>query len=653
MFDTLNSRLSISQRMVAVGGMMLVPVGLLGWLFWAQSNKDISFAEKELDGVTYLQAAWPAVSTAATGENPGAGDIAGLRAAIEPGANVVSSGEAQALVGDLSEGDLAAARSLLTKIGDGSNLVLDPDLDSFYLMDAAVFKLPDLAFAAHTFSSQVEAAASQTDLSFERRANIVIAFGQLEAAYNASQGSLDAAGASSKDGSVTQAMSSPRGTLSAAWSGFQAAAQGIVANVGATGQVGSTADLAREEAGFHRAVASTWTASASDLERLLETRIDGFEGKLYGNLLIALLSLLAAGGMMAAVSRGLSGRISRLVGAMDSLRAGDLSVEAPYQTDKHETGKIAAAVHAFKQSLIDNANLQSEQKQADQRATAARRAEIISMADSFERSVGEAIDTVASAATELQASSASLMGAADTAAENAKAAAGASNHSSVSVQTVAAASEELAATISEIAQQASQSARIANDGEARAHGASARMADLSAAAERIGAVVQLISDIAAQTNLLALNATIEAARAGDAGRGFAVVASEVKSLAEQTARATEDIRGHIEGVSAATGEAVAAIEGVNGAISEMSGIAGAIAAAIEEQMAAVREISSRAAEVASATSEVTQAVSTVSETAGETGAAASQSLGAAEELARQAVSLKSAAHQFLQQIRTA
>jgi methyl-accepting chemotaxis protein len=651
MFDAINSRLSISQRMVAVGGMMLVPVGLLGWLFWAQSNKDISFAEKELDGVTYLQAAWPAVSTAATGENPGAGDIAGLRAAIEPGANVVGSGEAQALVGDLSEGDLAAARSLLTKIGDGSNLVLDPDLDSFYLMDAAVFKLPDLALAAHTFTSQVEAAASQTDLSFDQRANIVIAFGQLEAAYNASQGSLDAAGASSKDGSVTQAMSSPRGTLSAAWSGFQAAAQGIVANVGTTGQVGSTADLAREEAGFHRAVSATWTASASDLERLLETRIDGFQSKLYGNLLIALLSLLAAGGMMAAVSRGLYGRISRLVGAMDSLRAGDLSVEAPYQTDKHETGKIAAAVHAFKQSLIDNANLQSEQ--ADQRATAARRAEIISMADSFERSVGEAIDTVASAATELQASSASLMGAADTAAENAKAAAGASNHSSVSVQTVAAASEELAATISEIAKQASQSARIANDGEARAHGASARMADLSAAAERIGAVVQLISDIAAQTNLLALNATIEAARAGDAGRGFAVVASEVKSLAEQTARATEDIRGHIEGVSAATGEAVAAIEGVNGAISEMSGIAGAIAAAIEEQMAAVREISSRAAEVASATSEVTQAVSTVSETAGETGAAASQSLGAAEELARQAVSLKSAAHQFLHQIRTA
>ncbi|MFZ4120180.1 MAG: methyl-accepting chemotaxis protein [Caulobacterales bacterium] len=651
MFDAINSRLSISQRMVAVGGTMLVPVGLLGWLFWAQSNKDISFAEKELDGVTYLQAAWPAVSTAATGENPGAGDIAGLRAAIEPGANVVGSGEAQALVGDLSEGDLAAARSLLTKIGDGSNLVLDPDLDSFYLMDAAVFKLPDLALAAHTFASQVEAAASQTDLSFDQRANIVIAFGQLEAAYNASQGSLDAAGTSSKDGSVTQAMSSPRGTLSAAWSGFQAAAQGIVANVGTTGQVGSTADLAREEAGFHRAVSATWTASASDLERLLETRIDGFQSKLYGNLLIALLSLLAAGGMMAAVSRGLSGRISRLVGAMDSLRAGDLSVEAPYQTDKHETGKIAAAVHAFKQSLIDNANLQSEQ--ADQRATAARRAEIISMADSFERSVGEAIDTVASAATELQASSASLMGAADTAAENAKAAAGASNHSSVSVQTVAAASEELAVTISEIAQQASQSARIANDGEARAHGASARMADLSAAAERIGAVVQLISDIAAQTNLLALNATIEAARAGDAGRGFAVVASEVKSLAEQTARATEDIRGHIEGVSAATGEAVAAIEGVNGAISEMSGIAGAIAAAIEEQMAAVREISSRAAEVASATSEVTQAVSTVSETAGETGAAASQSLGAAEELARQAVSLKSAAHQFLHQIRTA
>jgi methyl-accepting chemotaxis protein len=338
---------------------------------------------------------------------------------------------------------------------------------------------------------------------------------------------------------------------------------------------------------------------------------------------------------------------------MEALAQGDTVSKINYTGYKDCVGRMSRALERFRQIILDHEALRDENEEASLQAETTKRAVLIELADQFEASIAHVVDTVASAATELEATSETLNRTAEATTSHSHDVSRTADLSAANVQTVASASEEMSASISGIAQQVNRAAQIAVEAEGKATQTNAIVQALSSAAGRIDAVVSLISDIASQTNLLALNATIEAARAGDAGKGFAVVASEVKSLAEQTAKATEEISSQIGGVQSATREAVTAIEEISSTISQISHISGSISIAVEEQMAAVHEISRSTAEVATATAEVSQAIGQVQQGSSETGSAAQESLSAARELGHQAITLKREVDDFLARVRAA
>ncbi|MDA9529660.1 MULTISPECIES: methyl-accepting chemotaxis protein [unclassified Bradyrhizobium] len=294
-----------------------------------------------------------------------------------------------------------------------------------------------------------------------------------------------------------------------------------------------------------------------------------------------------------------------------------------------------------------------EVQAVQRRAEGQRKADMTKLADGFEAAIGEIVETVSSAATELEASASTLSSTAGRAQELATAVATGSEAASTNVHSVASAAEEMSSSVREIGRQVQDSSRIANEAVSQAHATTERVSELSRAASRIGDVVELINAIAGQTNLLALNATIEAARAGEAGRGFAVVASEVKALAEQTAKATGEIGQQIGGIQAATQDSVSAIGEISGTIARLSEIASAIAAAVEQQGAATQEIARNVQEAARGTQQVSSNVGDVQRGASETGSASSQVLTAAQMLSRDSNRLKLEVGKFLNSVRAA
>jgi methyl-accepting chemotaxis protein len=340
--------------------------------------------------------------------------------------------------------------------------------------------------------------------------------------------------------------------------------------------------------------------------------------------------------------------------SMEELAGGNFAVVLPGLGRKDEVGDVAGAVEKFKVVSEKKARDEAEAKiKQDQIAAQQRKAEMMKLADEFEGAVGEIVETVSSASTELEASATTLTATAERSQELTTAVAAASEEASTNVQSVASATEELSSSVNEISRQVQESARMATDAVGQARTTNDRVSELSKAAARIGDVVELINTIAGQTNLLALNATIEAARAGEAGRGFAVVASEVKALAEQTAKATGEIGQQITGIQAATQESVTAIKEISSTIERLSEISSTIAAAVEEQGAATQEISRNVQQAAQGTQQVSINITDVQGGAAETGSASSQVLSAAQSLSSDSNRLKLELGKFLNSVRAA
>ena len=368
--------------------------------------------------------------------------------------------------------------------------------------------------------------------------------------------------------------------------------------------------------------------------------------------------LLAVGLAIASVvafliTRSIVGPVNGMTAAMGSLAEGNLETEVPALDKTDEIGQMAQAVQVFKDNAIRVKQMEEEAKEQEIRAAEEKTQLMNDMADDFQRSVGSVVQIVSSASTELQSSAQSLTATAEETSSQATAVAAASEEASTNVQTVAAAAEELSSSITEINRQVQQSTAISNSAVEAAQKADDMVQGLAKSSNKIGEVVELISDIAEQTNLLALNATIEAARAGESGKGFAVVASEVKNLANQTAKATEEISSQIGGIQSATKDSVDAIQEITKTIGQISEISTAIAAAVEEQGAATQEIARNVEQAAAGTSEVSSNITGVTQSAGESGAAAGQVLSAANELSEQSELLKTEVDKFMAQVRTA
>jgi len=661
--------LSVKTKLALICVTFLIPITFLVYLFVNQTQKDVSFAAKELEGSSYFAAlrlemtelvglSWSKPDAASTLEKAQAA-VVNLDTAKAASMNAgESAGKAAAAVkavlalpkdsgADAYDAALDAVTDHMGKVEDGSNLTLDPDLDSYYSQDFATLKVPALVTAAsHALAATLPMIGNKHPAP-----DMTVAFLTQKAALAAALSGLDGDIVSGErgnpDNSMKPALDAPYAALTAKAKSFGDLLDAISAGTGPA----PTADaLKQSHAELQSTISSFWIAGLGEVDHLLAARIAGLNGKMYLSLAFTAVVLLASFALTWWMARTIIITLTKLDGTMHDLANGNTAVTVFHADRKDEFGKMARAVEVFREGLIRARDLADAQR-AEQVAKEQRVIELNDMIMDFDGQVVGVIANLTASATQLQSSSQGMSAVSEQTVQQSSAVAAASEQAAANVQTVAAASEQLSASSREIASQVSRASQIAQSAASEAKTTNELVQGLAEAANRIGDVVKLINDIASQTNLLALNATIEAARAGDAGKGFAVVANEVKSLANQTARATEEISGQIDGVQQRTKLAVEAIQSIALTIAEMDQVSGTIASTVEEQGAATMEITRNILEAHAGTAEVARNIAGVTDGAKEGSAAATDVLGAACALHGQSDSLKVLVDGFLKGVR--
>ncbi len=557
------NNLPIRAKLFIAYGLFVLPVAFLLYVVIDKSLSDSGFSEKEIVGAHYIVKLREVQDAVLHGEALPSPALADRVAAAETefGADMGTADAARAAVsalkgpaGPTRQEARGALHDLIGLVADGSNLTLDPDLDSYYAMDAVTVKIPDLVDRFYGIAAVAAGLAGKAEITPAEQAEFLVHAGSIQPVLDGLGNSL---GSAFKANPLTQkALEAP---LKAAQDAAKTALDTL--HKAALDDRAHAAQASTVIAPALAAVSTLGVQSQAELVRLLEKRVSGFTQSLVIDLAIAIaLFMVGVGFNIVAIQGGVVRPLARLAALMRRLTAGDLEVVLEATARRDEIGDMANSVRIFKDNMVEARRLDAERR-AEEARKEQRQQAVEQHIAAFERSVGASLDALAAAAAEMRATSQSMNATAETTKSQAASVAAAAGQATANVHTVASATEELSSSVAEIGRQVGQSTAIAGEAVAEAERTNHSVQGLSAAAQKIGEVVKLISDIASQTNLLALNATIEAARAGEAGKGFAVVASEVKSLANQTAKATEDIAAQVGAMQGATSEAVTAIAG--------------------------------------------------------------------------------------------
>ncbi len=647
--------LSLGQKIGLASMTLLLPFVLASADLFGRQQSEIGFSAKEESGTLFTRAvsglhfdlsalrlglatAKPALEALEMQKTEHAEELKILKNADD----ALLALKAVDIAGSASsqEAAVTALRGLISRAGDTSNLILDPDLDSFYVMDVVIVKMPDLLDHMVSFILASESAHADGTLSQEETLDLRVQYGQTKALLDGLAGSLDSAYNGNADGKVAAALDGPRGKVFALTDRYLAAWM-------------EQSPAKNEKEAVLGALKDMYGTSSLELERLLNKRLDGFKSAQKIEMIqIACLFLFALVVMLFVMKKYVVGPLVGMTKQMQEISRGQLDLNITGLGRSDEIGGMAQALEIFKLALIEN-----EKNEADQRLKReqeqARMVRLDQMMKDFEGNINDVVANVSSSAMEMRRYAATLTQSAEGANSRASSVAAASEQAAANVSTVAAATEELTSSIHEINRQVSGSTNVAHAAVEQAATANSTVASLADAARRIGDIVELISEIAEQTNLLALNATIEAARAGDAGKGFAVVASEVKNLASQTAKATEEITAQISAMQHAVDQAVGSIRGIGETIETLNSNTTQMAAAVEEQGAATQEIARNVQEAAAGTRDVSLNIQGVSEGIGDTQSVAAQVLTAATSLADVSSRLHEEVVDFLVQVKKA